>query len=194
MYSDWKHALELYRQKIATHFDQNDEYEKKHIEEIIYKKIENIESLSESMISHGEILKMDLFGDSSQALLAMKVPVSAFLQPLLDGEVQNLLRRQADNNNWPTLLSYSILQECQLLPSKYRNLLTIHNDFQQSVILLPMLLAWKSLSQESSRLWSFNACEIFKIQQIINFDEDWFNVTFKLLSAWLSQQDLLENI
>ena len=201
-YSDWEQSILLYKKKMFSHLDEDDADDIELTAKLILKKISVIELQSESMISHGKILKLDFLDQQSQDLLIMKGPAQIVLQPIIEDEVQNLLQRPKENA-WPTYLSNSILQKCEALPNEYLSFyssclasvpISEEHSFRQSVILLPMLLAWRSLSNGLYEDWPCDAGEMFKLQQIISFDEDWFIVIYKLLTAWLSQQPgLMEN-
>lgn len=182
--SDWVKSFSLYKQGLISKLDDEEL-----ADELLSKKIADLEIKSPSLISIGKILKLQLLGESCQELMALRsVPVEAFLAPQLKEEYQNLLRRQADND-WPELLSGYLYQHNQCLPDIYTRLIPTNHSFQVAVTNLPWVLAWISLSSDSSE-WPALPSEIFKIQQLIRFDEDWFTAAFQYLSAWLSQQDM----
>lgn len=182
--SDWVKSFSLYRQGLVSRLDDEEL-----ADELLSKKISDLEIKSPSLISIGKILRLRLLGKSCQELMALRsVPVEAFLAPQLKEEYQNLLRRQA-NNDWPEVLSGYLYQHNQRLPNIYTRLIPTNHSFQVAVTNLPWVLAWISLSSEPSE-WPTLPSEIFKIQQLIRFDEDWFTAAFQYLSAWLSQQDM----
>jgi hypothetical protein len=54
------------------------------------------------------------------------------------------------------------------------------------------VLAWHVIVGDQDNICSSPA-EVFKVQQIKQFDEDWFDVAFKFLSGWLSQQESVQS-
>ena len=182
---DWEEALNLYKSKILLSLDDDEEL----VNEILGKKIQKITKLSLSMISTGQILRFKLLGVNSPELQAMQSPVSEFPKPQLEEEFQNLLRRQSESE-WPMVLNIIHLK-CHELPDEYVSLLSIHHSFQRSVVYLPLLLAWRLLSTDILD-WPNSATDLFKIQQLKCFDEDWFSAAFQYLSGWLSQQNNLK--
>lgn len=184
MLEDWENALNLYSEKIKESLG-DDEL----VFELIRKKIQTVESLSASMVSMGEILRFKMLDEPSPVLNAMRSPVAAFLGPQLNIAQQDLLRRQAENS-WPEILSSHIYHTMRSLPESYNHLLEVHHDHHKSVIYLPLILAWRSVSSDNSD-WPGSTVELFKIQQLKEFDEDWFSTAFQFLSGWLSQQDNL---
>jgi len=180
---DWEHALNLYKKKLSTSLGEED---KEYINELLQKKIKKIELLGLSMTSVGQILRKRLLNEKSLELSALKQYGSEFLKPILTPWYQDLLRRQAESK-WPQILQKLINDKCLELPDDYISLLKTHHKFQNPVVYLPLLLALRVLSKNKSN-WPCNATELFKIQELKRFDEDWFNSVFQLLSGWLSQQ------
>ena len=184
--SDWENSLNLYKEKLLKSLDDDEEL----VIELIRKKIQIVESLSYSMMSVGKILRFKLLNEYSPELMAMKLPVSEFLKPRLNEAHQELLRRHAESS-WPIILSGLLMKQRKMLPKSYSSLLETHHDFQQAVIFLPLVLAWRVLFCNESD-WPMSTVELFKIQQLKDFDEDWFSIAFQFLSGWLSQQDNME--
>ena len=117
----------------------------------------------------------------------MTHPLSVFIQPQLRDEYQKLFQRQADSD-WPQLLSSNLTKIYQSFPEQYQQVVIAHNQYQKSVVYLPFVLAWHVVFGGQEELFSSPA-EAFKVQQLKSFDEDWFDVAFKFLSGWLSQQE-----
>lgn len=184
---DWEETLNLYKDKISHSLDDDEEL----INELLENKILKIESLSSSMISTGEILRFKFLGKESQGLKAMQLPIANFTN-WLEGFFQDLLRRQSENN-WPEVLNNLINVKREGFPDVYSSLLSTHHHYQDAVVYLPFLLAWRSLSTDVYD-WPTSATELFKIQQLKCFDEDWFSTAFQYLTGWLSQQNNLEII
>lgn len=183
---DWEQALNSYKSKIMNSLGDDEEL----INDLVRKKIDKIESLNISMKSTGEILRSKFLDVESQGLKAMQLPVELLLKPALQKALQDLLRRNSENE-WPMVLSKSINHQCRKFPDEYTELLPIPNPFQGSVVHLPLLLAWRLLSNDTTN-WPSEATDHFKIQQLKQFDEDWFSAAFQYLSGWLSQQNKFE--
>jgi len=182
--SDWEAAILAYKNKIILSLGEEDE---ELIPILIDKKIVAIEALSESMLSIGHILRLRLLGTTSQELQALKRPAHMCLQGLLDTEIQLLIKQEGC---WPEVLGTLITNKCNELPPSYLGLLSkLQNEFQLSVGLLPMLLAWRAIKPNSID-WPNDAVELFKIDLLKRFNEDWFNSVFRLLSGWLSQNEI----
>ena len=183
---DWEQALNIYKSKMVISLGDDEEL----INELLRKKIDRVELLSFSMISTGNILRCKLLGEESKDLGIMQLPVSIFLKPELTKSYQDLLRRHS-NGEWPIVLSNYIGTKCRDLPDECISLLSVQNHFQNAVVYLPLLLAWNFLSKNTSD-WPSDATDLFKIQQLKGFDEDWFSLAFQYLSGWLSQQTNFE--
>ena len=140
------------------------------------------------MISIAQILRLRMLGKDSPELRAMKMPVSTFLQPRLKDEYQHLVRRRSENE-WPRFLSTTISSKYNSLPAACTSLLVTHHSYQRSVVYLPFLLAWRAVSAEHDG-WPNDSEDLFKIEQLKQFDEDWFSAAFQYLSGWMSQQQI----
>ena len=185
---DWENALKLYQNKLSITLGEED---KELMNELLQKKILKIESLGISMVSIGQILRKNLLNEKLPGQGIMKQKGTNFFKiHLLNPIFQDLLRRQSENE-WPTVLRTAINQRCQELPGNYSELLETHHNFQNSVVYLPLLLAFRVLSTDESN-WPCSTTELFKIQELKRFDEDWFSTVFQLLSGWIYQQNNLE--
>lgn len=180
---DWEKALDRYQSNILRKLD-DDEL----VEELLRKKITDIEFLSPALLSIGKILRDRLLDEHCPELSALNMPIDVFLGPQLKDEYQNLLRRQAETE-WPKLLSSYIYHHVQELPDTFSSLVSTYHGYQTAVTFLPWIMAWKSLSTEPEG-WPETSAEVFKLQQLIRFDEDWFSAAFQYLSGWLSLQEM----
>ncbi len=181
---NWTSSLNQYRLTISRKLN-----DKNLVDELLSRKVESIEKLNPSLVSIGKILRERLLGEPCQELATLKaMPANVFLEPQLKEEYQNLLRRQADSD-WPELLSKFIDYQLKNLPAVYTALVSTNHNHQSAVTFLPWLVAWRALSKEAAD-WPNTPAEVFKIQQLIDFDKDWFCAAFQLLSGWLSQQDM----
>lgn len=183
--SDWKVALISYKLEVSKKLDDRDL-----TNELLKKQINKIQCASTSMVSIAEILRVDLLGEKSPELNIMKQPINAFLENALSDQFQQLLRNQSDNH-WPSFLKGLISRNSRTLPNTYTSIISPNHDFQTSIVYLPFLLAWRVLSEDGDD-WEISSADVFKIQQLKDFDDDWFSVVFQYLSGWLSQQNTSE--
>jgi hypothetical protein len=72
------------------------------------------------------------------------------------------------------------------LPDVLQGLVNPPHEFQIPIAYLPLILAWR-LNTEEEYGWLGNPVNIFKIEQLKAFDEDWFNAVFNFSSGWISQ-------
>lgn len=182
---DWRSALSTYK----AQFREN-ELEDSMLNELINNKIDKIAQIAPVLDVIGKVLKQDVLGTSVPELRALKLLPLGFLRQSLDADFQELRRRNAEYK-WPEMLEPKLQEDLQGLPDAICNLVAPHNDFHFSVLYLPFILAWRSVDSSGSR-WNPSAADIFKIQQIKQFDETWFDMTFQFLFGWLSQQNLQE--
>jgi hypothetical protein len=183
--SVWEASILTYKDKITESLGDE---EIDLIRTLVEKKITGIESLSDSMLSIGKILRFKIFGETSPELQALQLPVSVYLEDWLENEFQHQIKQ---GGNWPEVLNELIALRCSELPRSYSELLTkkLENQFQLSIVLLPMLLAWRA-TETNNYDWPNDAVELFKIDLLKSFNEDWFNAVFQLLSGWLSQNKI----
>lgn len=178
---DWENAFHLYKQNISLNLKDDPEL----VFDLVAKKISKVASLGPSMMSISKILRLRILGEEAPELQAMDLSASMFLQPQLKLEFQNLLRRQSDND-WPEFLREPIQDRHRELPETCRSLITIYLSHQLPVVYLPWVLAKRALSEDKDK-WPTSPEDLFKISQLIQFDEDWFSVSFQLISGWLSR-------
>lgn len=179
----WDNALSSYKEKLVSTFDED---ELDLVNDFLGRKIKKIEEELE-LLSTGKVLRFRLLGEQSPDLRSMRMTLPVFKQFILNDKYQNLLRRQSENYDWPKLLKTSIDQKLSEVPTEYHSLIENHNQFQFSVVYLPIVLAWQALSTGHSE-WPNNSSDLFKIQQLIKFDEEWFDSIYQPTLAWLSQQ------
>ena len=178
--------LGVYRKQLASQLGDDGEF----IDELIDKAIERIGEQSQSMHSVRLIIGALVRGRRSPELSVMTLPVDTFVQPRISEEYQKLFQRQADNE-WPELLSTKLTQHAEALPAVYTQIVRPHHGYQDAVFYLPVVLAW-SVVHGGDESFTSSSDELFKIQQVKNFDEDWFDAAFQMFTGWLSQQDGLE--
>ena len=187
--SDWASVLKEYRNKlVASLSDENalGESDQEDINRMLGRKIDAIGALSVSMQCVAKILRTSIIGERDKEIELMKMPMNEIFKPQVRNEQQGLLRRQYSRNEWPQMLGQQIESLASELPDELQELIEVYNDFQRPVLLLPVILAWR-VNTKANYGWSGSAVDIFKIEQLKNFDEDWFNAVFNFASGWISQ-------
>lgn len=147
---------------------------------LLTKKIQSIGKLSIPMQGVEQLLSLELLNISSQEIQF----IDRFLPITLEGFKVDLLR-QPEHAQWPELLN-SELSEC-FKESSFADIQSLRppNNFQQSVMYLPGVLAQNMLLGDSFTGQKLTSIDIFKIKQIKQFCPSWFNNTFQILSVWL---------
>lgn len=186
---DWISVVESVRTKVISSLSVDgaslDDSEAALVVSIINKKIDAINDLSVSMNSLALVLRKTILGEESPELSAMSLPVDMILTGALNECKNELFQRQADNQ-WPEMLSASIDEFYESLPSDLHGLVSSPSKFRRPVLLLPILLAWR-MNVSAYYGWLGNTGNIFKVDQLKAFDEDWFNTVFNYASGWISQ-------
>jgi hypothetical protein len=181
---DWEVSLRAFKIKITSSLE--DEHEL--ISELVRKKISKIESLELSMTGIGKILRLRLLGEMSPELQVMSLPVSAFVAGRLSEAMEDLFRSRSDHD-WPVFLRDRLVKTLPEIPIGIAEALIAHNGHHVPVVFLPLVLAWRALSNDQPA-WPETPIDYFKIQQLKNFNEDWFNEVFQYSISWLSQQKI----
>lgn len=180
---EWQDTLGAYRTRLMDQLHGDEDF----VSQLVEAAIRRIGHQSPSLSSMEKNLLGVVMGVHSPEMGVMAHPLSVFIQPQLSGEYQKLFQRQADSD-WPVLLGSNLKKIYESLPEQYQQIVIASNQYQQSVVYLPFVLAWHAIFGDQDELFSGPA-EVFKVQQLKNFDEDWFDVSFKFLSGWLSQQE-----
>lgn len=190
----WEKALLNYKENLISTLD-DDELE--YVEIFLGKKIDKIERDIE-LTATANILRLKMLkvksvtSDVSQLILKL----------ILDGEYQQLLRRQSiSEENWPELLKSKVTTSFFNLPESYISIFGEHNrvredegasrgiTYRDSVVYLPILLAWEATSDKTSDSWLQTSSDLFKVKQLISFDEEWFDSVYSYMLGWFSQQE-----
>jgi hypothetical protein len=187
--SDWISALNKYKAKLVSSMAADDgsldEDDYEAITAILHRKIDGINDLSISMNCLAKILRFEVLEETDRELQIMAMPAEALLKPQVSEELQNLLRRNAESA-WPKMLNVQLKRINDDLPDVLQGLVNPPHEFQIPIAYLPLILAWR-LNTEEEYGWLGNPVNIFKIEQLKAFDEDWFNAVFNFSSGWISQ-------
>lgn len=182
----WESTLKAYHIKLMTQLEGDETF----ADRLIGTAIERIGAQSPSLLSMELNLLGVVRGIHSPEIGVMSHPVTEFVRPQLLNEYQRLLQRQA-NSEWPQLLGQKLIRIYESLPNQFRQIVVPHNAWQRPIVHLPFVLAWHAIFGDQDDLCNSPA-DVFKLQQLKQFDEDWFDVAFKFISGWLSQQESVE--
>jgi len=135
------------------------------------------------------LLKQTLCGVVDQEIGLMKFLSPEQLALMINGQREDLDRRQADSE-WPTVLKTELLAEWQHLEAPQQFGLSLKNIsiHHHAVVILPIVLAASCADSDRPKIGLSDATAIFKLKCLKTFDEDWFNTVFKWALAYLSQQ------
>jgi len=163
-----------------------DEYE---VQNFIELRIKRIENLPDAMKMVVRILKLRLCAASDPELNLMKEPNALTMLQLSFNEARHELERRQAESDWLPFLEAEITRLCQASEG-VKILLSLDENtskYHYATLCLPVLLAHFSLNGIPEN-WLADAVHIFKLKQLKDFDEDWFNTAFCLSLAYFSQQ------
>ena len=184
---DWEQALNSYKnylcEVMCTGKPSVDESILQVIDQLVMKVISRIESLGSSMQSVCKIIKYSVLGIEDKELALFKLPFNMFLENDLKHNYQDLIRRNSDAE-WLTMLQQSISDRFSYLPIEVISFVVPHHRFQYAATYLPGVLAARLYNNEDYG-WLGSAVNIFKLEQLKIFDEEWFSSAFQVLSGWL---------
>jgi hypothetical protein len=172
---DWIEAFSHYRLYLHKVFDEKD------MNDLLKMRIDRISGIYESMISIAHLLKQFFLQESN---VRLELAGAIFL---IGKEKEELDRRQA-NSQWLPFLSSELKKQWKYLDDIEQQMLDLHElpEYRYSTVVLPVLLAVFCLKGTPNN-WTNNAPRIFKLKQLKEFDETWFNEVFKFSLAYLSQ-------
>lgn len=180
----WRKALYAYRDRIlAFSSDEEDDLDEL-LHDLLERKIELIAELSDAMSVMGQILSAEVLGQTAKELYLMGQCVA--VKGMLIEEHRQLLQRQSESI-WPEMLGPNLRVLFNKMPQNMRDLIRLTDDHKDVVTLLPFVLAEHVLDDVLSE-WTGAAVQVFKIQQLRNFDEDWFTAAFQYVLGFYYQQ------
>ena len=184
--ADWVRVFSAYKDYLKKIVDEVD------VVFLLNGRIKRISHLSVSMEIVTDILRVNLLGESDQQLNFMKSEPDFARQITIEAintAKQELLARQA-NSSWPEVLKSELIYQATSSNSIEQQWLNIAGmmGHQRAVIILPVLLAVCCSKADIPNSWVGDAVIIFKLKCLKDFDCDWFNSTFKITLAYLSQQ------
>lgn len=172
---DWCHAVTLMKQDL-----ENDGISKSRVAKICNEQIEMlgeaIPSLSETVVNY---LKTKLVPTS--------FPIS-FIQNMIFGWYQELLRQHSEDNHWPVEYGEKLSHWCselKLLPFE----LKVNAGFQKSVVFLPLFAAAMACGKIPEHIFSELPPEsIFYLRKLRDFDHEWFEPAYRCFIAYFLNQ------
>jgi hypothetical protein len=160
-------------------------------------RIDRVAGISESMMSMANLLEHFFWGE--QNVIREFAAAAAIAIGIISKAKEELDRRQA-NSQWPIFLSSELKKQWKCLDDIEQHILDLHElpEHHYSTVVLPVLLAVFCLKGSPSNLTN-NVPFIFKLKQLKEFDETWFNVDpkhsiFTHLSEIPYQNFLSQNI
>jgi hypothetical protein len=177
--NDWIEAFSYYRHYLNKLSDEKD------INDLIKMRIDRVAGISESMMSMAHLLEHFFWGE--QNVIREFAAAAAIAIGIISKAKEELDRRQA-NSQWPIFLSSELKKQWKCLDDIEQQILDLHElpEHHYSTVVLPVLLAVFCLKGSPSNLTN-NVPFIFKLKQLKEFDETWFNEVFKFSLAYLSQ-------
>ena len=185
--SHWEQALNGYRSYLIQSMCHGDESvdEAVHlvIQEFILKIIQRIEGLGASMQSICTLLKYSVLKIETKELHILRMPFEVFVKGDLEHNFQDMINRNS-NSDWPILLQQKIIEKFDLLPSELKSVIKPYHRFQYAASFLPAVLAARLLDDDDVA-WLGSAVNTFKLDQLKEFDHQWFASAFQAISGWM---------
>lgn len=185
--SHWEQALNGYRSYLIQsmcHGDKSvDEAVHLVIQEFILKIIQRIEGLGASMQSICTLLKYSVLKIETKELYVLRMPFEVFVKGDLEHNFQDMINRNS-NSDWPVLLQQGITEKFDLLPKELKSVIKPYHRFQHAASFLPAVLAARLLDDDDVA-WLGSAVNIFKLDQLKEFDHQWFTSAFQAISGWM---------
>lgn len=176
--SVWSDTLQRLKAEYEKNLDDADL-----IADLLFKKINIIGALGDSFKGLAQILSFELLGTKAPELEAIKTRRNNFINAVVFSKQQSLLTKMADRD-WPYILTNKVSESFKL----YSRLLDIDvnaaHRHQQSTLFLPFLLAMQTITNVENPL-GLSSAEIFKINCIRDFDNDWFDDIYSIVTQWL---------
>jgi len=132
-----------------------------------------------------------LFPDQMETPPFITLDLARFLldEYLHGGEQRPGLRARHLDEKWPTHLNSDIANLFRAVPKAIRELLPAElAPYQKGVLYLPFVLAAASVQPDVIRMPTFTAAYKFRIQEVIDFDEEWFIKVYDLIQGYLLKE------
>ncbi|MCP5160692.1 MAG: hypothetical protein H7A00_03350 [Hahellaceae bacterium] len=184
---DWEQALKAYRSDLIQTMCVGDELVDQAIhlviKEMVLKVIQRIEGLGASMQCICTLLKHSVLNLKTKELQILQMPFDFFVKGDLEHSFQEMINRNSDAD-WPIMLQQRIGEKFNMLPNELKVVIKPHLGFQRAVSYLPAVLAAR-LFDDNDSAWLGSAVNIFKLDQLKEFDLQWFSSAFQTISGWM---------
>jgi hypothetical protein len=185
--NEWEQALNAYKgylvQSMTSGDPDIDKAIQSVIQELVLKVIRRIEGLGASMQSICTLLKFSVLNIETKELQILRMPFDLFVKGDLEHSYQDMVNRNSDAD-WPIMLQQRIVEKFNSLPDEVRHIIRPHHRFQHAVSYLPAVLAARLLD-DSDAAWLGSAVNIFKLDLLKEFDQQWFSSAFQAISGWM---------
>lgn len=180
---DWLTALRSLQDYLSKTIDDPEDTQL-----ILISRIKRISNLNQSMELVSRFLIQVLFNTWDHELHAMRGIPFDVVKGMIRDSLQELDRRQAESQ-WPGMFKPELMSRWLQLDKSVQRWLNIDGitDHHRAVTILPVLLASYCSTNSVPENWLGDSVSIFKIKRLKAFDEDWFNATFSIVLAYLSQ-------
>lgn len=182
-----KHWLAVF-QRYKYYLQQAINNDEKMINELIESRINHIMILPNAVKIIARILKCSILNTPDQDLDLMINPIALNIVIGNINEAKKELDRRQANNQWLELLQSELIEYWNNIDELQQQLLNLENTPKHhlSIVLLPIILA--VFCVKGKQKITNDTIDIFKLKQLKNFDEEWFNTAFHFALAYLSQQ------
>jgi hypothetical protein len=179
--SVWSDTLQRLKDEYEKNLDDVDL-----IRDLLNKKINLIGMLGQSFNGLIQILRLEFLGERAPELDAIKVIGKEFISSVVLSKQQLILTKKSnlELKDWPNNLKNKV---SDLFKSYSKH---IAMDFsaahwqQQNTLFLPFLLAIQTITEIENPLGSTSS-EVFKINCIRDFDNDWFDDIYSIVTQWI---------
>ncbi|MDG1276920.1 MAG: STY4851/ECs_5259 family protein [Algoriphagus sp.] len=171
--SEWDLAFEYYRNYIEN-LGLPDEISN----EIIFKKLESINSIIGVMTVKSYLEKE-----------AQPIPLQLY-DYLINEELNGShgkrgLRSRKIDQEWPDHLNVEIRLWLKFIPLEFKDIFSNVNSYQKAVVFLPVILAASTVNDEFTIEELADIKVRFLIEQIKDFDSEWFEKIFDFTQGYL---------
>ncbi|KZY93163.1 hypothetical protein A3744_18305, partial [Oleiphilus sp. HI0073] len=187
-YADWENAITVYQAYHHRLYSGDavslDPSIVSVVRELLKASVlEKIESLSPSLKSTRQRLESQFLRVEDKELNLFSYPYEMVVKGQVEDLKRNLVTRNSESE-WPIMLQRTLEHQLDNLPGALTNDLRVFRGYQKSVMFLPAVLAARQVGLKDE-LWIGDTVTVFKLQRIKEFDRDWFELMFNLISAWL---------
>jgi hypothetical protein len=180
---EWQQSFESWKKQLLIDIDNN-----ALVKSILANKIKKMVDVSSYLEMASEILESKMVHPKPILINTPEVALKGFL-----ADEQEKLKQRNAERNYPENLEDLIEEYAQEnLTHDSADLVSISNPHHNSVIYLPLILAHSFVNHKNSG-WSLSQVEIFQLNQMKTFDDEWFRESFKWLTLLFYQKLTLKD-